>query len=35
MWDHEIVFADKSLKDKQLLQGPLLWKTKNINVKGS
>jgi hypothetical protein len=34
-WDYEIVYADRSSKDKQLLVRPLLWKTKNTNIAGS
>jgi hypothetical protein len=28
MWDYEIVYADRSLKDEQILIKPLLWKIK-------
>jgi hypothetical protein len=33
-WDHGILYADRSLKDKQLLVRPLLWITKNTNMAG-
>jgi hypothetical protein len=36
MWDHEILYADRSSKDKQLLvTPPLRKKTKNTNMAGS
>jgi hypothetical protein len=33
-WDREILYADRSAKDKQHLVIPLLWKTKNTNMAG-
>jgi hypothetical protein len=36
MWDYEILYADRSSKDEQLLIRPLLRKTKkNTNMVGS
>jgi hypothetical protein len=31
-WDHEILYADRSSKDEQLLIRPFLSKTKNTNM---
>jgi hypothetical protein len=31
-WDHEILHADRSSKDEQLLIRPFLLKTKNTNM---
>jgi hypothetical protein len=33
-WDHEMLYADRSSMDKQLLVIPLLRKTKNTNMEG-
>jgi hypothetical protein len=33
-WDHEILYADKSSMEKQLLVIPLLRETKNTNMAG-
>jgi hypothetical protein len=32
MWDHEILYIDRSSKDEQLLMGAFLSKTKNTNM---
>jgi hypothetical protein len=34
-WDHEILYDDRSLENKQLLIRPLLQETKNRNMAGS
>jgi hypothetical protein len=32
MWDHGILYTDRSSKDEQLLIRPVLSKTKNTNI---
>jgi hypothetical protein len=34
MWDHHILYADRSSKDEQIFMRQFLWKTKNTNVEG-
>jgi hypothetical protein len=35
MWDHKVLYADRSLEDGQLLIRPLLRQSKNMNMAGS
>jgi hypothetical protein len=35
MYDHEILYSDRSSDDEQLLIRTFLWKTKNMNMAGS
>jgi hypothetical protein len=35
MWEHEIVYTDRSSKDEQLLMRPFLSETKNTNMTAS
>jgi hypothetical protein len=35
MWDHKILYADRTLKAEQILMAPLLWESKNMNMAGS
>jgi hypothetical protein len=34
VWDQEILYADRSSEDEQLLTRPLLLETKNTNMAG-